>query len=183
MKLARTFLQQAVRRSAVCPRHFAAISGLNRSAAAEATGGSCRAQKAHFSDHSNSNNNDGSHSDFAPKHKVVESNDETEVLKMIEGHVKSNPIMLYIKGTPSAPQCGFSKTVVTILQNQNVDFSSVNVLAYASVRNGVKKYSDWPTIPQLFVKGEFVGGCDIVKSMNESGELGELLAEFKKESA
>ena len=94
---------------------------------------------------------------------------------MIDSHVKSNRIMLYMKGSPSQPMCGFSATVVSILKKSGADFSSVNVLDYPEVRDGVKKYSQWPTIPQLYVNGEFIGGCDIVKDMDESGELVKLL--------
>lgn len=83
--------------------------------------------------------------------------------------------MLYMKGNPSSPMCGFSATVVQVLQQQGVDFSSVNVLDYPMIREGVKKYSEWPTIPQLYVDGEFIGGCDIVTGMHENGELEELL--------
>ena len=96
---------------------------------------------------------------------------------MIEEHVKGNPIMLYMKGNPSMPLCGFSARVVQVLQAEGVDFSSVNVLDYPAIREGVKKYSEWPTIPQLYVNGEFIGGCDIVTAMHESGELKEVLAE------
>lgn len=83
--------------------------------------------------------------------------------------------MLYMKGSPSQPMCGFSATVVQIMKSAEVNFASVNVLDYPDIREGIKKYSDWPTIPQLYVDGEFIGGCDIVTSMNESGELAELL--------
>lgn len=96
---------------------------------------------------------------------------------MIQEHVNSNPIMLYMKGNPSMPMCGFSARVVGILQEEGVDFSSVNVLDYPAIREGVKKFSEWPTIPQLYVGGEFIGGCDIVTSMHESGELKQLLTE------
>lgn len=82
-----------------------------------------------------------------------------------------------MKGNPSQPQCGFSARVVQILQKEGVDFSSVNVLDYPSIREGVKQFSDWPTIPQVYVNGEFIGGCDIVTSMHESGELAEMLKE------
>lgn len=88
--------------------------------------------------------------------------------------------MLYMKGSPSQPQCGFSATVVQILKNTGVDFASVNVLDYPEVREGVKKYAQWPTIPQLYVSGEFVGGCDVVREMEESGELKELLSKATK---
>mmetsp|Transcript_820 Transcript_820/g.1104 ORF Transcript_820/g.1104 Transcript_820/m.1104 type:complete len:103 (-) Transcript_820:150-458(-) len=94
---------------------------------------------------------------------------------MIDSHVKSNNIMLYMKGSPSQPMCGFSATVVQILKSTGCDFASVNVLDYPDVREGVKKYAQWPTIPQLYVNGEFIGGCDIIKDMHESGELKELL--------
>jgi len=102
---------------------------------------------------------------------------------MIDNHVKSNRVMLYMKGSPAAPQCGFSATVVGALKQHGADFSSVNILDYPEVREGIKKYSQWPTIPQLYVDGEFVGGCDIITSMDESGELKELLdgGEEKKE--
>ncbi len=120
---------------------------------------------------------DDSHSDFAAQRKTI-SGDE-EALKMIKEHVENNPIMLYMKGNPSMPMCGFSATVVQTLQAEGVDFSSVNVLDYPEIREGVKKFSEWPTIPQLYVNGEFIGGCDIVTSMAESGELKELFAELK----
>lgn len=116
-----------------------------------------------------------SHDDFAPKRKAIE--DDEEAIKMIQEHVNSNPIMLYMKGNPSMPMCGFSARVVGILQEEGVDFSSVNVLDYPAIREGVKKFSEWPTIPQLYVGGEFIGGCDIVTSMHESGELKQLLTE------
>ena len=113
-----------------------------------------------------------SHDDFSPRKKVDTSKDsESEIHELIDSHVKSNRIMLYMKGSPSQPMCGFSATVVSILKKTGADFSSVNVLDYPEVRDGVKKYSQWPTIPQLYVDGEFVGGCDIVKDMDESGEL------------
>eukprot|EP00985_Skeletonema_marinoi_P029108 scaffold26787_cov111-Skeletonema_marinoi.AAC.3 len=99
---------------------------------------------------------------------------------MIDSHVKANNIMLYMKGSPSQPMCGFSATVVQILKSTGCDFASVNVLDYPDVREGVKKYAQWPTIPQLYVNGEFVGGCDIIKDMHESGELKELLEEVKE---
>mmetsp|Transcript_31127 Transcript_31127/g.47668 ORF Transcript_31127/g.47668 Transcript_31127/m.47668 type:complete len:176 (-) Transcript_31127:28-555(-) len=121
-----------------------------------------------------------SHDDFAPKRKAV-PDDEDEAINMIKDHVESNPIMLYMKGKPAMPMCGFSKRVVDILSAEGVDFSSVNVLDYPSIREGVKKYSDWPTIPQLYVNGEFIGGCDIITSMHENGELADLLNEAKTE--
>lgn len=120
-----------------------------------------------------------SHDDFAPKRKVVEGEDEA--IKIIKEHVESNPIMLYMKGNPSMPMCGFSARVVQTLQAEGVDFSSVNVLDYPEIREGVKKYSEWPTIPQLYVNGEFIGGCDIITQMHESGELADLLKTAKSD--
>jgi monothiol glutaredoxin len=84
-----------------------------------------------------------------------------------------------MKGVPDAPQCGFSMTVSNILKHLNVDFKGVNVLDDQNLRQGIKEYSDWPTIPQLYIKGEFIGGCDIVKEMFESGELKSLLENKK----
>merc|ERR1711862_937427 len=124
-----------------------------------------------------SSSSDNSHSDFAPKRKSIEGDD---VQKMIHEHVTNNKIMLYMKGTPNQPQCGFSMRVVQVLQSQGVDFSSVNVLDYPQIREGVKKYSEWPTIPQLYVDGEFVGGCDIIMNMHDSGELSDLFKEKDK---
>jgi len=118
-----------------------------------------------------------SHSDFAPQRKSVDDTDAAAIQDMIRDHVTSNRIMLYMKGTPSMPMCGFSAKVVGLLQSEGVNFSSVNVLDYPSVREGVKQYAQWPTIPQLYVGGEFIGGCDIVTSMSESGELSDLLKE------
>lgn len=126
-----------------------------------------------------SSSDSGSHNDFAPKKKAVDG--EEAALAMIKDHVENNHVMLYMKGNPAQPMCGFSATVVGILQKEGVDFSSVNVLDYPAIRDGVKKYADWPTIPQLYVNGEFVGGCDIITSMHEAGELKELLAEEKKQ--
>mmetsp|Transcript_7893 Transcript_7893/g.7455 ORF Transcript_7893/g.7455 Transcript_7893/m.7455 type:complete len:163 (+) Transcript_7893:62-550(+) len=119
----------------------------------------------------------GSHSDFEPKRKQV--NDEDEAIEMVREHVQNNKVMLYMKGNPSMPMCGFSATVVKVLQDEGVDFSSVNVLDYPSIREGVKQYSQWPTIPQLYVNGEFIGGCDIITSMAENNELEDLFKEEK----
>eukprot|EP00578_Thalassiosira_sp_NH16_P019858 CAMPEP_0181099168 /NCGR_PEP_ID=MMETSP1071-20121207/12517_1 /TAXON_ID=35127 /ORGANISM="Thalassiosira sp., Strain NH16" /LENGTH=190 /DNA_ID=CAMNT_0023181815 /DNA_START=66 /DNA_END=641 /DNA_ORIENTATION=+ len=116
-----------------------------------------------------------SHDDFSPQKKHDDLSKEDAVMGMIDSHVKANHVMLYMKGSPNQPQCGFSGTVVGILKNSGADFASVNVLDYPEVREGIKKYSQWPTIPQLYVGGEFVGGCDIIKDMHESGELKELL--------
>ena len=93
----------------------------------------------------------------------------------IKNIIESNSIVLFMKGTPDAPQCGFSMAVSNILKHLKVSFEGVNVLENNEIRQGIKDYTDWPTIPQLYVKGEFVGGCDIVKEMFEKGELKKLL--------
>ncbi|ARJ49604.1 Grx4 family monothiol glutaredoxin [Candidatus Pelagibacter sp. RS40] len=93
---------------------------------------------------------------------------------MIKNEIESNEVCLFMKGTPDAPQCGFSMAVTNILKILEVNFKSVDVLANQNVREGIKVYSDWPTIPQLYVKNEFVGGCDIIKEMYENGELTKL---------
>ncbi|CAM9421686.1 unnamed protein product [Ascophyllum nodosum] len=121
---------------------------------------------------------DDSDDDFKPKRKVVSDNPD-DVADLIKNQVESNPVMVYMKGTPSEPQCGFSARVVRILHVQGVSFSSVNVLDYPAIREGVKTYTDWPTVPQVFVNGEFVGGSDIMMQMQESGELEALLKEAK----
>jgi monothiol glutaredoxin len=95
----------------------------------------------------------------------------TDAKTKIDETVKSHDVVLYMKGTKSMPQCGFSSRVAGVLNYMGVDFHDVNVLADESLRQGIKDYSDWPTIPQLYVKGEFVGGCDIITEMTLSGEL------------
>ena len=95
----------------------------------------------------------------------------------IQAEITENPVVLFMKGTPMFPQCGFSARVVQILSHAGVPFKGVNVLADMEVRDGIKSFTNWPTIPQLYVKGEFVGGCDIVTEMFQSGELEALLAE------
>ena len=97
----------------------------------------------------------------------------------IENIISKNEICLFMKGVKEAPQCGFSMAVVNILKHLNVNFEVINVLENEEIRNGIKVYSDWPTIPQLYIKGEFIGGCDIVKEMFEKGELKELLVNKK----
>jgi len=92
----------------------------------------------------------------------------------IEETVKANDVVLYMKGTKTMPQCGFSSRVAGVLNYMGVDFADVNVLTDEEIRAGIKDYSDWPTIPQLYVKGEFVGGCDIITEMTMSGELDQL---------
>jgi len=93
----------------------------------------------------------------------------------IQNHIDNNEVCLFMKGTPDAPQCGFSMAVSNMLKILEVNFKGINVLEDQSIREGIKTYSDWPTIPQLYVKKEFVGGCDIVKEMYENGELKTLL--------
>jgi monothiol glutaredoxin len=94
---------------------------------------------------------------------------------LIQNHIDSNEVCLFMKGTPDAPQCGFSMAVSNMLKILEVNFQGVNVLEDQNLREGIKTFSDWPTIPQLYIKKEFVGGCDIVKEMYESGELAKLL--------
>jgi monothiol glutaredoxin len=97
------------------------------------------------------------------------------VIKRIQQDISDNDVVLYMKGTPVFPQCGFSAAVVQVLSDLGVKFKGIDVLIDPSLRQGIKEFSSWPTIPQLYVKGEFVGGCDIVREMYGSGELRELL--------
>jgi len=111
----------------------------------------------------------------------------TDAKTQIDELVKSNDVVLYMKGTKEMPQCGFSSRVAGVLNFMGVDYTDVNVLADEEIRAGIKEYSDWPTIPQLYVKGEFVGGCDIITEMTLSGELDTLFDEngvgYNKEAA
>jgi monothiol glutaredoxin len=102
---------------------------------------------------------------------------EPEIFSKIKNDIENNDIVLYMKGSAAMPQCGFSATVVQILGLVGAKFLDRNVLADAELREGIKQFTNWPTIPQLYVKGEFIGGCDIVREMYESGELKELLKE------
>ena len=97
-----------------------------------------------------------------------------EINKKIENLINENEVCLFMKGTPDSPQCGFAMAVSNVLKHLNVNFKGVNVLEDENLRQGIKEFSDWPTIPQLYIKGEFIGGCDIVKEMFEKGELLEL---------
>jgi monothiol glutaredoxin len=97
--------------------------------------------------------------------------------QFIENEVKSNDVVLFMKGTPQFPQCGFSGQVVQILDHIGVGYKGLNVLESAELRDGIKTYSNWPTIPQLYVKGEFIGGCDIIREMFQAGELQQLLGD------
>ena len=104
----------------------------------------------------------------------------------IQSLIDSNPVMVFMKGTKLMPQCGFSNNVVQILNSLGIEFNTFDVLSDFEIREGIKEFSDWPTIPQLYVKNEFIGGCDIVKEMYESGELAKLFEdngiEFKKKN-
>jgi monothiol glutaredoxin len=102
---------------------------------------------------------------------------ESDILAQIDKAVKENDVLLFMKGTPVLPQCGFSSRVASILDHMGVDYVGVNVLSSMELRQGIKDYANWPTIPQLYVKGEFIGGCDIVTEMYQSGELKTLLAD------
>ena len=108
--------------------------------------------------------------------------DQTKTI--IQNHIDSNDVCLFMKGTPDAPQCGFSMAVSNILKLLEVNYKGVNVLESQNMREGIKIFSDWPTIPQLYIKKEFVGGCDIIKEMYESGELKKIFEDkginFKK---
>ncbi|MBD1141181.1 Grx4 family monothiol glutaredoxin [Pelagibacterales bacterium SAG-MED39] len=96
---------------------------------------------------------------------------DDQTKSLIQNHIDNNEVCLFMKGTPDAPQCGFSMAVTNMLKLLEVNFQSVNVLEDQNVREGIKVFSDWPTIPQLYIKKEFVGGCDIIKEMYENGEL------------
>ena len=104
----------------------------------------------------------------------MEENTMIDTSENIKNEIKSNDVVLFMKGTPVFPMCGFSAALVQVLSDLGITFSSVNVLDSDEMREGIKKFSNWPTIPQLYVKEEFVGGCDIVKEMHETGELMEL---------
>ena len=99
----------------------------------------------------------------------------TDVNAFIDNEVKSNDVVLFMKGTPTFPQCGFSGQVVQILDYVGAPYKGINVLEDMAVRDGIKAYSNWPTIPQLYIKGEFVGGCDIIREMFQAGELQDLM--------
>ena len=102
----------------------------------------------------------------------------TSITERIEADLHANDIVLYMKGSKKLPQCGFSATVAAVLERLGIsDYKDINVLADAEIREGIKAYAQWPTIPQLYIKGEFIGGCDIVRDMYQSGELQDLLRE------
>ena len=109
---------------------------------------------------------------------------DDQIKNLIQSHIDNNDVCLFMKGTPDAPQCGFSMAVSNMLKILDVNFKGINVLEDQNVRDGIKVFSDWPTIPQLYIKKEFIGGCDIVKEMYEKGELKKILEDkginFKK---
>ncbi|MAP24185.1 MAG: monothiol glutaredoxin, Grx4 family [Rickettsiales bacterium] len=104
----------------------------------------------------------------------------TNIQNQIDALIKNNDVVLFMKGNKDFPQCGFSSVVAQILQRMDVEFKDVNVLEDMDLREGIKVYSDWPTIPQLYVKGEFIGGCDIVRELYESGELKEIFGTISR---
>ena len=104
---------------------------------------------------------------------------DQQINDLISKEIESNDVCLFMKGTPDSPQCGFSMTVSNVLKHLNVNFKGINILEDENLRQGIKDFSDWPTIPQLYVKREFIGGCDIVKEMFEKGELQSKLEEQK----
>jgi monothiol glutaredoxin len=105
---------------------------------------------------------------------------EQQALERIKSDVESNPVCLFMKGTPDAPQCGFSAQVVQILNTYGVKYHAVDVLADWDVRESIKKFTNWPTIPQLYVSGKFIGGCDITAELHRKGKLGDVLKEASK---
>ena len=102
---------------------------------------------------------------------------DDNIKNLIQNHIDTNEVCLFMKGTPDAPQCGFSMAISNMLKILEVNYKGINVLETQSLREGIKEFSDWPTIPQVYIKGEFVGGCDIVKEMYENGELKKILKE------
>ena len=104
---------------------------------------------------------------------------DQKIRERIEKDIKGNKVMLYMKGTPEAPMCGFSARTVDILKHYEVPFKTFNIFDDEAVRQGIKEYADWPTIPQLYINGEFIGGCDIITEMHDSGELAKLMGAAK----
>mmetsp|Transcript_45395 Transcript_45395/g.84690 ORF Transcript_45395/g.84690 Transcript_45395/m.84690 type:complete len:169 (-) Transcript_45395:99-605(-) len=123
------------------------------------------------------------HPDFAPQSNVTGAEDN-KVQDMLKQLVSENKVVLFMKGNPDMPQCGFSKAVAQALAEEGFsDYAYVDVLKYPEVREGVKKFSDWPTIPQLYVDAEFIGGCDIVMQMHKEGELAKILPKGSQEAS
>ncbi|XP_058201380.1 monothiol glutaredoxin-S15, mitochondrial [Rhododendron vialii] len=119
------------------------------------------------------------HEDFRPTSKLEDSS--LSLKDIVEQDIKENPVMIYIKGVPELPRCGFSSLAVRVLQEYNVPFSSRNILEDPELKDSVKAYSNWPTFPQIFIKGEFIGGSDIILSMHKNGELKEKLKDIVAE--
>ena len=109
------------------------------------------------------------------KAKIYDGERKGKIDEQIKLMVSSNPVFLFMKGTPQFPQCGFSANVVAILNNANVEYSTFDVLSDMDIRQGIKEFSNWPTIPQLYINGEFIGGCDIITELFEKGELKDIL--------
>ena len=120
---------------------------------------------------------DGIHDDFKPKVKRSYANEAGDVHSQIEKDIKENKVVVYMKGVPDQPMCGFSNAVVQVMKAEGVEFKGFNVLADPDLREGIKTFSSWPTIPQVYVDGEFIGGCDTTVELYKSGELGTLLKE------
>lgn len=112
---------------------------------------------------------------------VTQTTDALSAHDEITRTIKAHPVVLFMKGTPERPQCGFSATVVGVLKHYNVAVHAIDVLADPAIRQAIKTYSEWPTVPQLYVNGTFVGGCDIVREMHETGELAELIASVENQ--
>eukprot|EP00268_Persea_americana_P058573 TRINITY_DN7095_c0_g1_i3.p1 TRINITY_DN7095_c0_g1~~TRINITY_DN7095_c0_g1_i3.p1 ORF type:complete len:173 (-),score=33.62 TRINITY_DN7095_c0_g1_i3:678-1196(-) len=131
----------------------------------------------HYMRHSTTVTGDpDTHDDFKPTNKLAGSGLSTQ--DIVEQDVKENPVMLYMKGVPDAPRCGFSALAVRILNEYSVPISARNILEDPELKNGVKAFSNWPTFPQIFIKGEFIGGSDIILSMHQTGELKEKLKDI-----
>jgi monothiol glutaredoxin len=120
---------------------------------------------------------DGMHDDFKPQQKRSYANEAGDVHAQIKADIEKHKVVVYMKGVPDAPQCGFSNAVVQVMKAENVQFEAFNVLADPDLREGIKSFSNWPTIPQVYVDGEFIGGCDITIEMYKSGELKTILEE------
>ncbi|KAK7271156.1 hypothetical protein RJT34_26814 [Clitoria ternatea] len=134
---------------------------------------SCYSGMRHFTTVSN---DPDTHDDFKPSNKLHNSN--VSLSDVVEQDVKDNPVMLYMKGVPDFPQCGFSSLAVRVLKQYDVPLSARNILEDPELKNAVKTFSNWPTFPQIFIKGEFVGGSDIILNMHQTGELKEKLKDI-----
>lgn len=118
------------------------------------------------------------HDDFKPQYRA--GSQGTDVEALIKNDISTHPVFIYMKGTPDGPQCGFSNLAIRVLQAYGVQFASRNVLADPAVREGIKQYTSWPTIPQIFINGEFIGGSDILLNLHQSGELEKILEPVMK---